>query len=54
MRFYLKDIYRRKCAKCDKYATKTLCNQFNEEVNFYCTTHGNDELKEIKRPSTSA
>ena len=37
---YLKAIYRQKCGDCGKVATEVLCNRFNEEVGYYCGTHG--------------
>ena len=41
---YLKAVYRQKCGDCDKFATEILCNHSNEEVGYYCATHGADHL----------
>lgn len=45
---YMKPLYRRKCADCSKFATRTLCNRFNEELNYYCSQHGGDKLAALK------
>lgn len=47
---YLKALYVRECGVygCKRPATQVLCNRYNAECSWFCSRHGQHELKAME------
>lgn len=47
MAAHLRAIHQATCGRCDRRATVTLHNTHNEAIADYCTSHGNEALRDL-------